>query len=912
MNMFKKLLKWTFLGSLALISSSLIGGFIVVLYLHKDLPSIEAMKNYRMKEASLVFSTHSELVGIFYDQNQRRIVLDEFPELVKQAFISAEDSSFYSHKGVDFFGILRAAFVNIRAGGIRQGASTITQQVAKRLFLSSERSFVRKAKEAILAWRIENLLTKEEIIALYLNHIYLGANSYGVEMAARTYFGKPISQVSLQEAAVLAGLPKAPARYAPNRDPVRAKRRQLYVLKRMAEENYISQEEYEEAANADVFIQPPQDVNKEKAPYFVEYVRRQLKAKYGERMLLNDGLQIYTTLDVDKARYAQNALRKGLNDLERRQGYQGPIEALGTSEAIRNYFKDRLLGNDRGRDDQLNEEVVAKSELADRGRIRLQPPAPLEEGDFLEGVVLEVNDTDGFALVEYEPRQFARIDLADIKWAKPRRSDEDDEDRYIPPVRKVSDVLKRGYLIRLSVKEVLSEPEELTSEKILKYYEEETAESEDAEDLDLVEQLVPKLMIKAELEQDTEVEGALLSVDPRNGFVKAMVGGFDFKRSEFIRAVQASRQPGSAFKPIVYTAALDSGYTPASIIQDSPITFKNNFFERDWVPENYDRKFKGDITLRTSLLQSRNIPTVKILNDIGMEKVTEYARKLGITSDITRDVTMALGSSVVTLDEIIKPYMVFANGGYPRQLVYIKEILDRDGEVLERNVDEEFLASPKVSIDAGLNYYKTQVARIEFSQSETSLEESDEKVTFLSDSDEADRLTDFKPPALKPGQVISSETAYLITHLLKENILHGSGRRARDLNRPASGKTGTTNGNRDAWFMGFTPQLVAGVWVGYDDSQRSLGRFETGSRAAVPIWRDYMIQAMKPYPKIDFERPENIEMARIDPGTGRLATTRTRNAVFEAFIKGTAPTSSAPKPSTTSNTTKIDDLYGRE
>lgn len=845
-------------------SFSMIGVFMFLLWINKDLPSIESLQVYEPKEVSKVLSQDGEVIGEFFEE--RRIVEKDIPVIIKQAFIAAEDSSFYSHQGLDFLGILRAAYINFKSGSRRQGASTITQQVARAFLLSPEKTYTRKIREAILAWQIEQSLSKDEILHLYLNHIYLGHGAYGVAAAAEVYFGKKLHEVSLAEAAILGGLPQAPSRYSPARNPDRVKRRQLYVLKQMVNENFISQEAYEEAANKEVLVQSRKNLNRTLAPYFVEFIRQYVMNKYGSRMILEDGLKIHTTLDVDMNRAAKNALRKGLSDLEKRQGYRGPIKRL-TEQEIQKYFEGRQFEERDEANVQANTNLeVEVSEAEGRGQIKMKPLPPLQVGDYLEGVVVKVDDEANEGFVEYEPGYLARVVLEDLKWAHNRVDAEDDE-QVIHSVRKVSDVLKRGDVVAISVKATQSIAE--------------TEESEVSTDD------IRGEMIEAFLEQETGVEGALLAVSPQNGYIVSMIGGYDFNRSEFNRAVQAKRQPGSSFKPVIYAAALDQGYTPASILQDSPITFENTIDQEKWRPNNYDKKFVGDTTLRSSLLTSRNITTIKLLNGIGIDTAVRYARRLGIEGELNRDFTLGLGSSVLPLNEIIKPYIVFANGGYPQRQVFIRKIVDRYGKVIEDNVGEDFSGSLLESLDKSIQSLKESVALVRLAQ-EPEEKEDTENASFLKESSSGKEKRESFVSPLKPGQVLSTEASFIMTNLLKENILYGSGRRARSLNRPASGKTGTTDDNRDAWFIGFTPQLVAGVWVGYDDLRR-LGRYETGSRAAVPIWLDFMINATAPLPKEDFDVPDTIEFARIDPATGCLANTKTKNAVFEAFVKGTTP-----------------------
>ncbi|MBN8554807.1 MAG: PBP1A family penicillin-binding protein [Deltaproteobacteria bacterium] len=851
--------------SAILLAAFLTGSFVLLILLNRGLPSVESLKHYEPKEVSQVFSEHGELIGEFYDE--RRYVAKEIPERVRQAFIAAEDSNFYFHKGVDFVGVLRAAYVNMTSHGLRQGASTITQQVARGFLLSPEKTFSRKLKEVILAWQIENNLTKDEILHLYLNHIYLGNGAYGVAAAAKVYFGKELHDISIAEAAILGGLPQAPSRYSPSKNPDRVKRRQLYVLKQMHKNNFISADEAAAAGTEDIFIQPSYEINKSLAPYFTEYVRQYVMNKYGSANILKNGFKIFTTLDVDMNHAGENALRKGLSELEKRQGYQGPLKRLNAAQ-MKDYFKGREFEE---REDEtvvpIQELEVSATEAQGKGEIRMKPPRKLEVGEWLEGLVQKVDDAKGEALVEYEPNYFARISYEDVRWAHPKYAS-DDDDVAVRGVSKISDVLKVGDVILMSVKNPNAKP------------------------------------VEAFLEQQTEVEGALLSMDPHNGYVKAMIGGYDFNRSQFNRAVQAKRQPGSAFKPIIYAAALDMGFTPASVLQDSPITFENAADQDKWRPSNFDQKFVGDTTLRNSLLASRNITTIKLLNSIGIDTAVDYARKLGIESNLQRDFTLGLGSSVVTLPEILQPYIVFATGGYRKKPLMIKKIIDRNGLVVEDNVGEDFAASSIEAVRTSVGELKKDVAAIEFAKTPSSQKE--ESVSFLQDAENDSKVKrKIITSALKPGQVLSTETSFLMTQLLKENVLYGSGRRARDLDRPACGKTGTTDENRDAWFVGFTPNLVTGVWVGYDDL-RILGKQETGSRAAVPIWLDYMMKATAPYPKTDFPVPESIEFARIDPKTGGLASPKDKTGIFEAFVKGTAPTEEKSAPTSDS------DLYQRE
>ncbi len=856
--------RWRILMGIASIFSALMlagfltGALIIMIVINKGLPSLDSLKNYEPREVSQVFSAHGEVIGEFF--NERRYVAHDVPDLIKHAFIAAEDAHFYSHQGVDFLGMLRALYVNLSRGGMKQGASTITQQVVRGLLLSPEKTLTRKLKEIILSWQIEKNLSKDEILNLYMNHIYLGNGAYGVKAAARVYFGKDLSEIGIAEAAILGGLPQSPSRYSPSKNPDRVKRRQLYVLKQMHKQGFISNEEYEKEAAQPVYVEPPIDVNKTVAPYFTEAIRQYVMGKYGAANILDDGYKIYTTLNVDMNRYAQNALRKGLSDLEKRQGYRGAIKNLKPEE-IKQYFKGRDFEERDDENVNPNQELeVSASEAKAAGKILMKKPKGLEAGDWLEGVVQKIDDQKGEAQVEYSPGFFARISFEDMKWAHKRISDQD-EDEQLVAVSKVSDILKTGDVVSMSVKKINSAPDQ---------------------------------PLEAQLEQGTEVEGAVLSVDPHSGYILAMVGGNDFNKSQFNRAIQAKRQPGSSFKPLIYAAALDRGYTPASILQDSPITFENSADQEKWRPHNYDEKFVGDITLRNSLIQSRNITTIRLLNEIGLDPIIKSARRMGIESPLQKDFTLALGSSAVSVSEMISPYVVIANGGYRKKQIMIKRIIDRKGNIVEGNVKEDFEASTPDTIRSGVSEIKKEIASVELGEDESD-DEKDGSASFLQDAQSKKQVLKVMSSPLKPGQVLSTETSFLMTYLLKENVLYGTGRKARELERPASGKTGTTDENRDAWFIGFTPEIVTAVWVGYDD-QRVLGRGETGGKAAVPIWLDYMVKAVAPLPKTDFAVPETIDFVRIDPKTGGLASAKSKDGVFEAFIKGTAPTQEVARP----------------
>ncbi|MCX8116300.1 MAG: PBP1A family penicillin-binding protein [Desulfobacterota bacterium] len=652
----EKVVKISITLVMVILTSLFVFGISTYYYFGHDLPSIENLKNYDPPTITRFFSDQGEIIGEFFVEKREVVSLERMPDHLIHAFIAGEDARFFQHKGVDYLAILRALFKNIFSGEIVQGGSTITQQVVKSLLLTPEKSVSRKIREAILSFKIERYLTKEEILYLYLNQIYLGHGAYGVASAAEVYFGKPVEELSLPESALLAGLPQAPSKYSPFHHPEQAKRRQGYILNRMVEEGFITEAEAHKALHAKLELKERRPSPAEKAPHFVDHVRKYVEERYGKEALYTGGLQVFTTLDLYAQRAAQEAVESGLREIEKRQKYPSGREGLN-------------------------------------------------------------------------------------------------------------------------------------------------------------------------------VEGALICFELDTGYVKAMVGGRNYKKSQFNRATQALRQTGSAFKPIVFASALDRGYTPASIVVDSPIVFE--FGGQRWTPKNYDEKFSGPTTLRNALSRSINVVTVKIARDIGIDYIRDYARTLGITSPLHDHLAMALGSSSLSLFELTKAYAVFGNQGKRFTPIFIKKILDRHGNLLEENHP--------------LNYPE-----------------------------------DFTPSV----QLISPQTAFLMTNLLESVVQQGTGWRAKALGRPVAAKTGTTDQFFDAWFIGYTPEFVTGVWVGFDED-RSLGEGETGARAASPIWVDFMSRILKNKEVRNFSRPDGIEFMKIDPKSGQIS--QRKEAILECFREGTGP-----------------------
>ncbi len=788
--MFKKILKKTAVFFVVAGFCFVMATTVFYYYISKDLPSVKALKDYRPPVITTLYSANNAKIAEFYRQRRIVVPLSRIPRMLINAFVAAEDARFFQHTGIDLVGILRAFVKNVEAGGIVQGGSTITQQVAKSFFLSPERTYIRKIKEMILSYRIERWFSKDEILYLYLNQIYLGHGAYGVAAAAENYFGKPIDRLNLAECALLAGLPRAPSRYSPYRYPERARSRQLYVLNRMVDDGYISKEQALKARNMPIDIKPVHNWFQEMTPWYSEYVRRYVEEKYGSDMLYNQGLSVYTAVDVSMQHAARDAVEKGLRVVDKRQGYRGPIAHLAKEQV---------------------EPFMAS--LRDESRKRGEA---LSVGDIVKGVVTEVDDDNGSVWVRIADG-VGKIPFADMKWA---RKPDVNIAWFEPEARitKPSQALAPGDVILVKI--VGPYEEDNDGNDIAKSGNDKEAEAVTAGNGGSVYLL--------SLEQEPEVEGALICMETKSGMVRAMVGGRDASKSQFNRAVQARRQPGSAFKPIIYAAALDKGYTPASVIIDSAIVFEDTANNFTWKPHNYEERFFGPTLFRNALEKSHNIPTIKILMDIGVDYVRDYAKKMGITSPLSRDLSIALGSSAVAPVELLKAYSVFANLGELVEPIFVTKIVDRDGRILEKNV-------------------------------------------------------------AAPRRVIGSDTAYIMTHLLKGVVEHGTGRRVRALNRPAAGKTGTTDNVDDAWFAGYTPDYATVVWVGFDD-ERSLGKSETGASAASPIWLHFMEKILEGKPVKDFKVPEGVVFSKIDAKTGLLPGDDTKETFFECFKKGTVPT----------------------
>jgi len=830
-----------FVGAALALVAGVVGVVGAYLAFVRDLPDLRDVRDYRPALSSQVFDRDGELIGEFFNERRRLTPLEDVPQHVIQAFLASEDSSFFEHGGIDYLSILRAAWANLRAGGNVQGASTITQQMVKGLLLTPERTYVRKIREAILARQIEDRFTKQEILYLYLNQIYFGQGAYGIGEAARTYYGKPVSEIDVSEAALLAGLPKAPSRYSPMNHPDAAEKRRLYVLERMLEEGFIDRDRYEFAVASPPLLAEDRDfADAGTAAYFVEEVRRRLFDELGGDVVLRGGIQVETTLDSELQAAAVAAVRTGIDDLDHRQGYRGPLRQVAPAQ-----FADELKrladanGLVPGGDTDGDEADAEAAEIA------------LEPDVVYEGLVTEVDNAANTARIAFAPGVEAIIFHEDLRWARPAHPD-----KAPYKIREIATALTAGDVTHFA----------------LRGSDEDTYE------------VVPEGLQRVTLVQHPIVQAALFSIDVASGDVLAMVGGYDFKESQFNRVTQARRQPGSAFKPIIYSAALMDGFTPASILYDRPVVYTDEESGFVWRPRNYKGSFYGPITMREALVRSVNNATVHLFRDVGVGRVIEYARMVGIESPLARDLSLALGSSDVSLAELTSAYAVYASGGRRVTPKYIRRVTDRHGEVLLENLTLDSFREAESESDDPAN---VDVAA------------APEGVETEPAPDAVDEFED-EAAVAEGEQILPPELAYLTTAMLKAVVFDpdGTGWRLKDLGRPVAGKTGTTNDQADAWFMGYSPDIATGVWVGHDEI-RFLGWGETGSRAASPIWVDYMRVALRDRRVRDFPVPDNLVFARIDRETGLLAGPGSKNTVFEAFLPGTEPTERADAARTT-------------
>lgn len=748
-----------------------------------DLPETEALKDVQLQVPLRVYTADEELIGVFGEQRRIPASIDEIPKQLQQAFLAGEDARFYEHPGVDYQGILRAVWHLVKTGGEKgPGGSTITMQLTRQFFLSLERTYTRKLKEIFLALQIEQDLSKDEILELYLNKIYLGHRAYGIGAAAEVYYGKKLTELTLAESAMLASLPKAPSRINPINNPERSLLRRNYVLRRMHELGHIDDQTFEQALNAPDRAHLHNPTVEVQAPYVAEMARAEAINQLGNKAYTG-GYSIHTTIDGQSQLAAQRALRSGLMAYSVRHGYRGPEARIEI--------------------DTENGSPAEWSQMLEGYRVIT---------GLIPALVIGVSELD--ATIYLADGQMTALTIEQMSWARPFES----PNRRGATPEKVSDVLAVGDIIRVQRNDEGG----------------------------------------WQLTQLPKVQGALVSVDPDNGAIKVLVGGFDFNQSKFNRAVQSKRQPGSSFKPIVYSAALERNFHAATLVNDAPVVFDNPDLEREWRPENYSQKFFGPTRLREGMVNSRNLVSIRVMREIGVSYAHDYALRFGFEADqLPKDLSLALGSGPVPPLAMARAYAVFANGGFLIEPYFIERIIDADDQALFEALP------PTVCHEECTN---------------TSIPEQQNPLDISA--------TISNPQA---PRAISAPNRFIIHSFLKDVVRRGTGRRAMELGRnDLAGKTGTTNDQRDAWFSGFNDALVTTVWVGHDDYQ-ILGTGEVGGRAALPIWIEYMASALDGVPQIIDPMPAGVVSAKIDPDTGMLAEPGAYGSRTEYFLSGKLP-----------------------
>lgn len=744
----------------------------------QELPEYKQLEKYEPKVTTRLYAGDGQLMAEYAAEKRLFVPEEKIPERVKQAFISAEDKSFYSHFGIDFIGIARAIMVNIKnlgSGRRPTGASTITQQVAKNFLLSSELSYKRKIKEALLAVRIEQAFTKKHIMELYLNEIYLGNRAYGVAAAAMNYFNKSLDELTLEEIAYLAALPKGPNNYNPKTKYDAAVARRNWVIDRMMEDGYVGEEEAEEAKAKPLVVAEDRDELVKYSQYFSEDVRRQVKKEFGEDALYEGGLLIRTTLNPKLQEYATKSFAKEIENYDKRHGWRGALQNI-----------------------TLDDNLQTKLETI-----------KLPEGSKDNWQIAVVTDvTNDKAEILLKNKEKGEIPLTVLAWAKKNLKNQS----VGAQPQKVSEVLNKGDVI--IVEQIAKKDTSVRNMPENSFY----------------------------LRQVPNVEGALIAMNPHTGKIEAMVGGYSFQKSQYNRATQAKRQTGSSFKPIVYLTALENGYEPTDLILDAPFVLDQGFGQPLWKPVNYSKKFYGLMTLRQGIEKSRNLMTVRLAQDIGMDKVSAMAEKMGVNSDLPQLLSMSLGAGETKLINMVSAYSMIVNGGKKVEPYLIERIQNRKGVTIYKHDTRE---CPECAVEKWDN----------------------QKVPELSDNRE---------------QIIDPLSAYQMVSILEGVVQHGTGARLRTLGKHLAGKTGTTNKNQDAWFVGFSPDLVVAVYVGFDNP-RTLGKFETGAAAALPIFYDFMQQAMAEYADVPFRIPSGIKLVRVNHKTGKPATPNDDVVIWEAL-----------------------------
>jgi len=810
-----KTFKYGLIVLLTMSALSLLAVLGSYLYFAPQLPSIEGLSDIRLQVPLRIYSSDGALLGEFGEKRRTPKTLEEIPEMMQQAFLAAEDNRFYEHNGVDYQGILRAALNLLKTGERGQGGSTITMQLARNFYLTTEKTYGRKINEIFLAFKIERELSKQQILELYLNKIYLGKRAYGVAAAAQIYYGKELNELTTAQIAMIAGLPKAPSRYNPIINPERALTRRNYVLSRMHALDFITDEVFEQETQAGITASPHQSPIEVEAPYVNEMVRAEIVKQFGDDAYTR-GLSVYTTIKDRLQLAANQSLWDGLVAYDQRHGYRGVVRHIEISKDEKGELADK--------------EVLAEALKFDSDFGPFQPALVLsihneDDKQQIEAIVPESSLNSGEAILGNYARillksgEISLLPWDGIKWARPFIT----FNRVGDEPKNIDDVLSAGDVIWVT----------------------RQADATWA------------------LAQTPDVQGALVAMAPNDGAIVALKGGLSFERSNFNRAAQARRQAGSGFKPVIYSAALSKSFTPASLINDAPVVFEDEALEASWRPENYSGKFFGPTRLRQALYTSRNLVSIRLLRAVGVEYATRYAHNFGFDkNELPHDLSLALGSCEVSPLQMARAYATLANGGYLVQPYLIDRIEDADGTVL-------FEADPAVACVA----------------CELEKHRAENPVALTEGADDEVLVTLPK----QAEQTLEPRLAYQMNSILQDVILRGTGRKALSLGRQdLAGKTGTTNDQKDAWFNGYHPDLVATTWVGFDQL-KPLGASETGSMAALPIWIDFMKEALRGVPEKRLPRPEGLVTMKINAETGAAATDLDKDTIFEIFRSENVP-----------------------
>lgn len=766
--------------------------------LASSLPSVEEIQDMKMQIPMRIYTQDKKLIAVYGEKKRIPVTFSEIPDDLKNAFIAAEDNRFYSHSGVDYIGLLRAFKSFVSTGKVTQGGSTITMQVARNFYLTREKKIIRKLREILLAYKMERNLSKERIFELYMNKIYLGHRAYGVAAAAQVYYGKRLSELTLAEIAMIAGLPKAPSRYNPIANEKRALQRRDYVLRRMSENNFISKESYVTAYLTPVTARLNKASIELKAPYVSEMARAEMEERFGNEAYTL-GYDVFTTIDSELQAAAQKSLKSNIEKYDIRHGYRGAESKIKYSE---------LLNSDLEYDLDISVKNI-KRFLGNYYSINGNTPA----------VILEVSK-DKLKVFSKE-NQILDIALNDIL-IKSQYYDVN----YKKRIRDLNKILSIGDVIRIK-----------------------------------------KSSGKWRLSQVPNVNGALISINSNSGAISALSGGYDFRLSKFNRATQAKRQPGSSFKPFIYSAALNKGYTPASIVNDAPKVFKENTVSGAWRPKNYGGKFHGPTRLRYGLAKSRNMISIRLLDSIGIKYTLNFMENFGIKSEkLPKDLTLALGSGEITPIELAEAYAYFSNGGYGIKPYLIEQVRTRDDQII-------YVENPIRVCGSPCDYISLDTLQFPLAKSVEEISELREKAG----------LPRFATQTIDPRNI------YQMVSMMKDVVKYGTAKKAKVLKRSdIAGKTGTTNDQKDAWFSGFNRDIVTISFLGFDDHS-SLGKKEFGSTAALPMWIDYMKVALKGTPKSNMDEPEGLVSAKIDSKNGLLASPDSKNSIIEVFRKENIP-----------------------